>query len=69
MMEYVTDGMLGLNSQQFMESGGTFDDTVPLPGREALKDTMEDMLMNLIGAVVLAVTLPLLRTKKRGHSA
>lgn len=69
MMEYVTDGMLGLNSQQFMESGGTFDDTVPLPGREALKDTMEDMLMNLIGAVVLAVTLLLLRTKKRGHSA
>lgn len=68
-LEYVTDGMLGLNSQQFLQSGGTFDDTIPLHGREALKDTMEDMLMNLIGAVVLAVTLLLLRTKKRGHSA
>ena len=57
MMEYVTDGMLGLNSQQFLESGGTFDETVPLPGREALRDTMEDMLLNLAGSVLLATII------------
>ena len=57
MMEYVTDGMLGLNSQQFLESGGTFDETVPLQGREALRDTMEDMLLNLAGAILLAAAI------------
>ena len=57
MMEYVTDGMLGLNSQQFLESGGTFDETVPLHGREALRDTMEDMLLNLAGSVLLATII------------
>lgn len=50
MMEYVTDGIFNLNSQQFLCSGGTFDESIPLPGREALRDTMEDMLMNLAGA-------------------
>jgi hypothetical protein len=56
-MEYVTDGLLGLNSQQFLESGGTFDETVPLQGREALRDTMEDMLLNLAGSVLLATII------------
>lgn len=56
-MEYVTDGLLGLNSQQFLESGGTFDETVPLKGREALRDTMEDMLLNLAGAGITAVVI------------
>lgn len=57
MMEYVTDGLLDLNSQQFLESGGTFDETVPLQGREALRDTMEDMLLNLAGSVLLATII------------
>lgn len=61
MMEYVTDGLLGLNSQQFLESGGTFDETVPLQGREALSDTMEDMLMNLAGAGLTAIMIVLLQ--------
>ena len=61
MMEYVTDGMLGLNSQQFLESGGTFDETVPLQGRKALSDTMEDMLMNLAGAGLSAIMIMLLQ--------
>jgi uncharacterized membrane protein YjdF len=61
MMEYVTDGLLGLNSQQFLESGGTFDETVPLQGREALSDTMEDMLMNLAGAGLTAIAIMLLQ--------
>lgn len=54
MMEYVTDGIFSLNSQQFLTSTGTFDESVPLPGREALRDTMEDMLMNLAGAAIIA---------------
>ena len=54
MMEYVTDGIFSLNSQQFLTSTGTFDESVPLPGREALRDTMEDMLMNLAGASLIA---------------
>lgn len=61
MMEYVTDGLLGLNSQQFLESGGTFDETVPLQGREALRDTMEDMLLNLAGAGLTAIAIMLLQ--------
>lgn len=68
MMEYVTDGMLGLNSQQFLESGGTFDETVPLQGREALRDTMEDMLMNLVGAIFLAGILIITQDNRRNHS-
>ena len=54
MMEYVTDGLFNLNSQQFRVSGGTFDESIPLHGREALRDTMEDMLMNLAGAAIIA---------------
>ena len=54
MMEYVTDGIFALNSQQFLVSTGTFDESAPLPGREALRDTMEDMLMNLAGAAIIA---------------
>lgn len=53
-MEYVTDGVFGLNSQQFLESSGTFDSTIPLQGRMALRDTMQDMIMNLIGALTVA---------------
>ena len=55
MMEYVTDGLFNLNSQQFRVSTGTFDESIPLPGREALRDTMEDMLMNLAGAATVAI--------------
>ena len=55
MMEYVTDGIFSLNSQQFRVSTGRFDECIPLPGREALRDTMEDMLMNLSGATIIAV--------------
>ena len=57
MMEYITDGLFGLNSQQFLESSGTFDETIPLSGREALRDTMEDMILNLAGAILLATII------------
>lgn len=54
--EYATDGIFGLNSQEFLTSSGTFDCTTPLQGRAALKDTMEDLILDFIGAAIIAVT-------------
>lgn len=52
--EYATDGIFGLNSQEFLISSGTFDDAVPLQGRDALKDTMSDLILDFLGAFVIA---------------
>lgn len=54
--EYATDAIFGLNSQEFLTSSGTFDCTTPLQGRAALKDTMEDLILDFIGAAIIAVT-------------
>lgn len=53
--EYATDGIFGLNSQEFMISSGTFDNTTPLQGRAALKDTMEDLILDFFGSALVAV--------------
>ena len=55
--EYVTDGIFGLNSQEFLQTSGTFDDTTPLPGRIALKDTMEDLILDFVGSFVVAAVV------------
>lgn len=47
--EYTFDGILGLNMQKFALENGT-----PLVGREALQDTMEDLLVDAAGALVIA---------------
>ena len=52
--EYITDGIFGLNSQEFLTTGGTFDSTTPLHGRDALKDTMEDLMLDFMGATTIA---------------
>ncbi len=54
-MEYTLDGVFGLNSQQFLTTSGTFDGSAPLMGREALKDTMEDLMLDLLGSSVTAI--------------
>ena len=54
-MEFVTDGLFGLNSQQYLLGSGTFDDTEPLVGHEALRDTMQDLMLDLLGSLVIAV--------------
>ena len=54
-MEYITDGLFGLNSQQFLTTGGTFDASEPLVGREALKDTMEDLILDFMGSTTIAI--------------
>ena len=53
--EYATDGIFGLNSQEFLISSGTFYSTTPLQGRAALKDTMEDLILDFVGSIIIAV--------------
>ena len=54
-LEFITDGLFGLNSQQFMEGSGTFDTSVPLVGHEALRDTMEDLMLDFAGSLLVSV--------------
>ena len=55
--EYVTDGLFGLNSQEFQITSGTFDNSTPLQGRDALKDTMQDLILDFIGSLTVAATI------------
>lgn len=48
--EFLADGLLGTNMQKFITADGTV-----LVGREAVVDTMEDIIVDLLGA--LAVTI------------
>ncbi len=54
-MEFITDGLFGLNSQQYLTTPGTFDKAVPLEGHEALRDTMEDLILDFVGALFISV--------------
>ncbi len=44
--EYCVDGMLGLNMQKFLQESGA-----ELLGRNALKDTMQDLMTDALGAL------------------
>ena len=48
--EYAFDGLLGLNMQKFMLADGTL-----LVGREALDDTMKDIIIDVFGSLAAAV--------------
>ncbi len=48
--EFAFDGLLGLNMQKFMLESGE-----QLVGRAALSDTMEDLIVDMIGAFVMSV--------------
>lgn len=48
--EFTFDGVLGLNMQKFRLESGEM-----LVGREALADTMEDLIVDALGALVMAV--------------
>ncbi|MGN0191173.1 MAG: hypothetical protein ACI39U_05905 [Candidatus Cryptobacteroides sp.] len=54
-IEFVTDGIFGLNSQQFLVSSGTYDASEPLVGHEALRDTMEDLMLDFAGSLLISV--------------
>lgn len=49
--EYTFDGLLGMNMQKFLLEDGT-----ALIGREALSDTMEDIIVDCIGALAASIT-------------
>lgn len=48
--EYLFDGLLSLNMQKFALADGTL-----LVGREALSDTMDDLIVDAISALVVAI--------------
>ena len=48
--EFAFDGLLGLNMQKFMLESGE-----QLIGRAALADTMEDLIVDMLGAFVMSV--------------
>ena len=48
-IEFTMDGIAGLNSQKYATETGTL-----LVGREALEDTMFDILINTAGAIVMS---------------
>ena len=59
------DGLLGMNMQKFMLENGT-----QLVGRAALADTMEDMIVDAIGAGVMCIIgyFTLLRKGRKNSS-
>lgn len=63
--EFVMDGLLGMNMQKFMLENGT-----QLVGRAALADTMEDMIVDAIGAGVMCIIgyFTLLRKSRKNSS-
>lgn len=59
--EFTFDGVLGLNMQKFRLEDGT-----PLVGRLALKDTMKDLIVDILGAFVIsAIGYIQLKNKKK----
>ena len=59
------DGLLGLNVQKFMLEDGTM-----LVGRAALRDTMEDMIVDAVGAFTMCVLGYLnIKRKERKHKS
>jgi len=48
--EFLADGVLGTNMQKFITGEG-----IVLIGRDAVKDTMEDIIVDAIGALVISV--------------
>ncbi len=70
-LEFVTDGLFGLNSQEFLSSSGTFDMVHPRIGRDALWDTMVDLILDLLGAIVVAIVgyFDVCKQKKRIYKA
>ena len=48
--EFLADGFWGLNMQKFQNANG-----VPFIGRDALVDTMSDLIVDAIGAIIMSI--------------
>ena len=57
--EFSFDGLLGMNMQKFRLEDGTL-----LIGHEALRDTMEDIITDALGALIVSVVGALTMKKK-----
>lgn len=66
LFEYACDEFLGTNMQQFLVGTGTLDHGEALVGHAALKDTMKDLALDLVGSIIPAVIgyFELKKTKK-----
>ena len=54
--EFLCDEWFGLNAQTYMVSGSSYSkDGVMLVGHEALRDTMEDFMLDGIGGLIISV--------------
>lgn len=62
--EYFFDGLLGLNMQKFRLEDGTI-----LIGRDALRDTMEDFIVDCLGALAATIAGYLTLKKRRAQGA
>ena len=61
--EFGFDGLLGMNMQKFRLENG-----VQLVGREALADTMEDLITDAAGALIVAVAGALSISRRRARA-
>ena len=52
--EYICDGALGINMQKFADGSAISDGLTPLIGREALRDTMEDLTVDAMASLLSA---------------
>lgn len=55
LFEFLCDEFLGTNMQQYLESNSTFSKGEPLVGHDALKDTMKDLALDLVGSLISAI--------------
>lgn len=55
LIEFTCDEFLGTNMQQYLVGRGTLDKGDALVGHEALRDTMKDLALDLIGSLIPAV--------------
>jgi uncharacterized membrane protein YjdF len=56
--EYAYDSFFGTNTQQFMAtttSSLPLSDDVPLSGHAALRDTMMDLILDLVGSLFVSI--------------
>lgn len=61
--EFSFDGLLGMNMQKFRLEDGTL-----LVGREALIDTMDDLITDVIGALIISATGFITQKKKEAKA-
>ena len=65
--EFTFDGILGINMQKYATGSAISDTGAPLlQGRDALRDTMTDLIIDLIGGLVASAIGYISIIKNRG---